>query len=81
MMKNILLVFGLLFLLFSCETEIKKLPLEQISKEKKYHKLSIVVDSSHNSLSFYEPFLTFGDIECEKQYNDRFDTMAGAGKK
>ena len=35
-MKNILLVFGLLFLLFSCEIETQKPPLEQISKEKKY---------------------------------------------
>ena len=35
-MKNILLAFGLLFLLFSCETEKQKKPLEQINEEKKY---------------------------------------------
>lgn len=35
-MKNIVLVFGLLFLLFSCGIEKQKPPLEQIRKEKKY---------------------------------------------
>ncbi len=35
-MKNILLVFGLLFLLFSCETETKRPFLKKIKEEIKY---------------------------------------------
>ncbi len=74
-MKNILLVFGLLFLLLSCEAETKEPPLKQIKEEKKYHKLSIIVDSSHNRMYFNEPFLFLGNIECERKYAVRFDTI------
>lgn len=65
-MKNIILVFSFLVLLFSCEIEKQKPPLEQISKEKKYHKLSIEVDRLPSNIYFYEPFLLLDYAEYKR---------------